>query len=120
MDKKALGSFGERRAAAYLRRKGFKIVQMNYKCRAGEIDIIAQDKDYIVFAEVKLRKNSDFAEAREFVNYSKQQRIIKTAQLWLCEHEECRLQPRFDVLEIYAPAGSLGAITINHLENAFM
>ena len=119
MDRKELGAFGEKKAAAYLRRKGYKIVASNYSCRFGEIDIIASKGGYIVFAEVKLRKNADFAEAREFVNYAKQQRIIKTAQLWLSERD-CQLQPRFDVIEVYAPGGIFGAVSINHIENAFM
>lgn len=119
MDRKELGAFGEKKAAAYLRRKGYKIVAANYSCRFGEIDIIASKGGYIVFAEVKLRKNADFAEAREFVNYAKQQRIIKTAQMWLSEGD-CLLQPRFDVIEVYAPGGILGAVSINHIENAFM
>lgn len=119
MDRKDLGSFGENKAAQYLRRHGYKIVTSNYSCRFGEIDIIASRKDYIVFVEVKLRKNSNFAEAREFVTYSKQQRILKTAQLWLSVND-CQLQPRFDVIEVYAPRGAFGTVSINHIENAFM
>lgn len=119
MDRKELGTFGERKAADYLRRKGYRIVDSNYSCRFGEIDIVASRDGYIVFVEVKLRKNADFAEAREFVNYSKQQRILKTAQLWLTVNK-CQLQPRFDVVEVYAPGGTAGSVRINHLENAFM
>ena len=119
MDRKELGTFGERKAADYLRRKGYRIVDSNYSCRFGEIDIVASRDGYIVFVEVKLRKNADFAEAREFVNYSKQQRIIKTAQLWLTVNK-CQLQPRFDVIEVYAPGGTAGSVRIFHLENAFM
>lgn len=119
MDRKELGNFGESKAVAYLRRNGYKIITSNYACRFGEIDIIASKGDYIVFVEVKLRKNADFAEAREFVTYSKQQRIIRTAQLWLSMNE-CLLQPRFDVIEVYAARGALGSIRINHIENAFM
>lgn len=119
MDRKELGAFGEKKAAEFLRREGYRIVATNYSCRFGEIDIIASKAGYIVFVEVKLRKNAEFAEAREFVNYSKQRRILKTAQLWLAIND-CMLQPRFDVVEVYAPHGSLGAVTINHIENAFM
>ena len=73
----------------------------------------------IAFVEVKLRKNADFAAAREFVTCAKQQRILKSASLWLSVHG-CELQPRFDVIEIYAPEGMETARPrINHLEDAF-
>lgn len=119
MDARTLGRFGEEKAAAYLRRKGYAIRERNFTCRGGEIDIVAENKSFIVFVEVKLRKNADFASAREFVTAAKQQRIIKTAQIWLMK-THCEKQPRFDVVEVYAPFGENGRITINHIENAFM
>jgi putative endonuclease len=68
---------------------------------------------------VKLRKDSRFAEAREFVHAAKQGRILKTAQQYLAEHET-NLQPRFDVIEIYAPEGAREKdYIVNHIENAF-
>lgn len=118
MEKRELGSWGEERAARYLRFHGYKIIEMNYRCRMGEIDIIAQNRKFIVFVEVKLRKSSGFAEAKEFVTRAKQQRVMTTAELWLSLHET-ELQPRFDVIEIYAPDGSSGRVKINHIENAF-
>lgn len=119
MDKRLTGRWGEERAAAYLRRRGYKIVGMNYSCRMGEIDVIAQKRDFIVFAEVKLRKSDAFAEAKEFVTRAKQERIKTTAMLWLSENET-ELQPRFDVIEIYAPEGpDSRKVDIRHTENAF-
>lgn len=116
---KSLGLWGEERAAAYLRRRGYSIVERNYSCRFGEIDIIARGRGFIVFAEVKLRKNADFAEAREFVNAAKQRRIINTAQLWLM-NDQSGLQPRFDVIEVYAPQGRSSLLPkIDHIEDAF-
>ena len=85
----------------------------------GEIDLIAANKKYLVFVEVKLRKNADFAMARAFVDGRKQQRIRSTAMLYLA-HNPTRLQPRFDVIEIYAPEGTqTHRPVINHLEDAF-
>ena len=85
----------------------------------GEIDLIAADRHYLAFVEVKLRKSADFAMAREFVDYRKQQRIKSTALLYLSTHPT-RLQPRFDVIEIYAPEGvQTRRPEINHLEDAF-
>lgn len=106
-------------AADYLRRKHYKIIATNYRCRVGEIDIIAANREYLAFVEVKLRKNADFAEAREFVTYSKQNRIRSTAALYLAWNPT-ELQPRFDVIEIYAPRGmETKKPVINHLEDAF-
>lgn len=118
MDTKLLGRWGEEQAAQFLRRKKYRIVGMNYSCRFGEIDIIAQDSRYIVFVEVKLRKNAAFAQAREFVTAAKQRRVRTAAQLWLSVNA-CEKQPRFDVIEIYAPDGAGKNISINHIEDAF-
>lgn len=116
---KLAGRWGEETAAKYLKNKKYKIVGMNYSCRFGEIDLIARDNKYIVFAEVKLRKNADFAEAREFVTRSKQEKLIKAASLWL-SNNPTPLQPRFDVIEVYAPAGAGSkSYKIIHLEDAF-
>lgn len=118
MEARELGRFGEERAAHYLHLHGYRIVETNYSCRLGEIDLIARKGRYLVFVEVKLRKSGDFAAAREFVTRSKQQRILSTAAVYLAQHET-ELQPRFDVIEIYAPQGEKGKITINHIEDAF-
>lgn len=119
MDKKSLGTWGEEQAARYLRLCGYSILERNYSFRGGEIDIVAKKGKDIVFFEVKLRKNADFAEAREFVTYAKQRRILSTAQLYLATHET-DLQPRFDVMEIYAPEGKNSRkVRINHIKDAF-
>ena len=118
MEARELGRFGEERAARWLRWHGYRIVETNFACRSGEIDLIAQKGSYIVFVEVKLRRSADFAAAREFVTAAKQQRIRTTAALWLSQHET-GLQPRFDVIEIYAPQGAAGRVEINHIEDAF-
>ena len=118
MDKKILGRWGEEQAAKYLQKKKYRIVGMNYTCRFGEIDIIAENRGYVVFAEVKLRKSDRFAAAREYVTRAKRERLIATAQLWLAANPTAK-QPRFDVVEIYAPDGSGGMVRINHIENAF-
>ncbi|MCD8116154.1 MAG: YraN family protein [Oscillospiraceae bacterium] len=118
-DKKLLGAFGEDAACRYLRRRGYKIIGRNYACRFGEIDIIAQDRRYIVFAEVKLRRNADFARAMEYVTEDKQRRVIMAAELWLSENPT-RRQPRFDVLEVYAPQGTMTEKPeIHHIEDAY-
>ena len=119
MDRKSLGTWGEEQAARYLRLRGYSILERNYSCRDGEIDIVAKKGNFIVFVEVKLRKNADFAEAREFVTHAKQRRILATAQLYLAGHD-WDLQPRFDVMEVYAPDGERSRkVRIKHIKDAF-
>ena len=114
-----LGRYGEALAAEYLRKKGCRILGMNYRTRLGEIDVIAADRRYVVFAEVKLRKNAAFAEAREFVTFAKRQKLAAAAEEWLQKNPQ-KLQPRFDVIEIYAPDGvDTKDPDIRHWENAF-
>ncbi len=119
MNTKLQGSWGEALALEYLKKKKYIPVAMGYRSRWGEIDLIVKDAGFIVFTEVKVRKNDTFASAREFVDRNKQERLRKTAQIWLTQHET-ELQPRFDVIEIYAPLGTDTANPkIIHLENAF-
>ena len=116
---KISGAWGEALASEYLRKKRYKTVAAGYHCRFGEIDLIVANKQYLVFVEVKLRKSSDFAAAREYVNTAKQERIRTTAAMYLSQNPT-KLQPRFDVIEIYAPQGALTQEPeITHLEDAF-
>lgn len=113
------GAWGEALAAQYLTKHRYKLVATNYRSRFGEIDIIASNRKYLVFVEVKLRKNSLFASAAEFVDRRKQERLRTTAEIYLSENPTT-LQPRFDVIEIYAPEGvQTLKPEINHLEDAF-
>ena len=116
---KLLGAWGEAIAAEYLRKKRYKIVASGYHSRFGEIDLIVTDIKYIVFVEVKLRKTPAFASAKEYVDQRKQNKIRVTASLYL-ESNPTALQPRFDVIEIYAPEGCATAKPkIIHMEDAF-
>ncbi len=118
-DRKLTGRWGEALAAAYLEKKKFTLVACNYTCRYGEIDLIVQNKQYLVFVEVKLRKSDAFAKASDFVDERKQNRIRTTAEIYLATHET-ELQPRFDVVEIYAPQGTdTKNPKITHMEDAF-
>ena len=113
------GLWGEHVAAAYLRRRFYRILDMRYRTRFGEIDIIAKRGRYLVFVEVKLRKTDRFAEAMEYVDRRKQERILSSASVYLAKYPT-RLQPRFDVIEVYAPEGChTKRPCINHLEDAF-
>lgn len=117
--KKLIGQWGEDQACEYLRRRGYRIIGRNYACRFGEIDIIARKRGYLAFVEVKMRRSDAFAEAREFVEARKQERLRCAAALWLAENET-DLQPRFDVIEVYGEAGMpFRSLEIRHYENAF-
>ena len=113
------GAWGEEKAAEFLRKRRYQLVASRYRTRFGEIDLIARDRNYLVFVEVKLRKSASFAQAREYVDRRKQDRLRLSAEMYLAEHPT-DLQPRFDVIEVYAPQGvNTPRPEINHLEDAF-
>ena len=113
------GAWGEALAAEYLRRKKYQVAAAGYRSRFGEIDLIVKNRIHLVFVEVKLRKNDKFAGAAEYVDRRKQDRIRITASIYLSENPT-NLQPRFDVVEIYAPQGTQTIEpVIHHLEDAF-
>lgn len=113
------GAWGEALAAEYLRRKHYTLVAAGYYCKFGEIDLIVKDRKYLVFVEVKLRKNACFAQALEYVDRRKQDRLRIAASMYLSQNPTT-LQPRFDVVEIYAPDGTATEKPqIYHLEDAF-
>ena len=119
MEARLLGKWGERLVAEDLRSKGWKLVETNYRCRMGEIDLIAEKGKYLVFVEVKLRKGDRFGQAAEAVTAEKQRKLRATAELYLAEHTT-GLQPRFDVAEVYAPQGMQTKLPIiSYIENAF-
>ena len=118
MEKREIGNLGEDIATAFLQQKGYAVIKRNFLCRVGEIDIIAQKGGYLCFVEVKLRKNAEHGEAREFVTRSKQKKIILAAKYYLSKNLT-ELQPRFDVVEVYMPGGANGKTYVRLLENAF-
>lgn len=110
------GKLGEIAAANYLRKKKYELVCTNYKTRFGEIDLIVKNKKFICFVEVKQRNTFSIATASEFVDKTKQNKIISTAMLYLASNPT-ELQPRFDVVEVYADNNVIKSV--KHLENAF-
>ena len=112
-----LGKLAELKSVIYLRNKKYDIVDFNYSCRFGEIDIIAKYRKYIVFAEVKMRNEASIASPREFVDLSKQKKIIACAKQYLVNNPT-KLQPRFDVIEVICSDDN-EIKSIKHLENAF-
>lgn len=112
-DSKKMGDLGEKLALEYMVLKGFKHITSNYHSRYGEIDIILENAENIVFVEVKARKNCNFGRGIETVNKQKRVKIIKTAFEYLLNYPSNK-QPRFDVIEVW-----LHTKKVVHYENAF-
>ena len=118
-DARVRGQWGEKLVAEDLRQKGWTIAATNFRCRMGELDIVAKKGKYLAFVEVKLRKNDRFGAACGAVTASKQRKLRAAAQYYLMSHPS-GLQPRFDVAEVYAPLGiHTEKPDIYYIENAF-
>lgn len=117
MNNRELGYYGETIAKQYLIGKGYKILMQNFKSKSGEIDIIAQIEDYIVFIEVKTRRTLTYGLPGEAVDRRKQMRYGKIASTYIRNNRLFDNNYRFDVIEIYITSND--SYTINHIENAF-
>ena len=116
MGTRELGRLGEALVAEELRRRGYQVIGSQYRCRFGEIDLIARKREILCFVEVKTRTNLSVGLPREYVDRRKQERIRATAALYLSEKElDCPV--RFDVAEVYMDGGKKPRI--EYLENAF-
>ena len=96
-----IGRMGEQEAAKYLKQKGYYIIQSNFRCKLGEIDLIAKHKDTLVFIEVKTRKNNLYGTPGQAVNKTKQKKIIKTALYYLKLNDLYHENIRFDIVEVW-------------------
>lgn len=110
------GKAGENEAVKYLKKKGYKILETNYRKTYGEIDIIAKQGENIAFVEVKTRKNDAYGTPAEFVTPSKQKKIIKTAYTYIQE-QDLDANFTFDIIEVYLDGRKVK--NINHIKNAF-
>ncbi|NKY53498.1 YraN family protein [Nocardia vermiculata] len=113
----ALGAHGEELAAQFLHGAGMEIVERNWRCRYGELDVIAREGDTTVFVEVKTRSGLGFGTPAEAVTFTKQQRIRRLALLWLAEQSGPWRRIRFDVVSVLVPRG--GEPRIEHVQAAF-
>jgi putative endonuclease len=116
MDRRELGRTGEDVAAAFLERKGWRIVARNVRTREGEIDLIAARAGVLAFVEVKTRRSRACGTPAEAVTFRKAQRIRRLAQRYLAEHRPRSAGVRFDVIDVLAEGA---AFKITHLEGAF-
>lgn len=100
MNTRALGTYGEKLAIKYLKKQGYLIRDINIVSHAGEVDIVAEDQDIIVFVEVKTRTDEEFGRPSEAINHFKIRRYIKSAKLYINANRLANRDIRFDVIEI--------------------
>jgi putative endonuclease len=115
--KDRLGQYGEQLAARYLTEHGLQVIATNWRCRHGEIDIIAREGGTVVFCEVKTRSSAAFGEPAEAVGRRKVRQVRELSLQWLAESSGVWPDVRFDVLAVYARAGS--PARLQHLRGAF-
>lgn len=116
------GEYTESLACQYLENKGFKLIEKNFNCRLGEIDLIMKDSDSLVFVEVRYRRSNNFGSGAESVTASKQAKLIKTASLYLQQHAKLNKYPsRFDIVSItgFIETDDINNIDFDWIENAF-
>ena len=118
-----IGKIGEKASAKFLRKNRYKIINKNLHISHNEIDIIAENKEYIVFVEVKTRRvrnenDYGFFIPSQAVTNAKRKRTLTAARAFLSKYKKSR-QPRFDVIEVYLNKDTNKVIKINHIINAF-
>jgi putative endonuclease len=114
--KQKFGKMGEALAVKHLKKRGYKILCVNYKTPLGEIDIIAKDKETLVFVEVKSRSTSSYGSAKQAVTSDKQKRISKNALYYLKTTSQMNARARFDVVAIHS---SNETCEVEIIKNAF-
>lgn len=102
-----LGHYGERVALASLRRRGYKLLDRNYRTNGGEIDLICRDGKTLCFVEVKTRHNGPDTHPADAVHQAKQRRTVRAAQHYLQAHRNLRIVARFDVVEVFVTSGQI-------------
>jgi putative endonuclease len=108
-----LGDLGERLAAEFLRKRGYVIIERNYRCSVGEIDLVARDGDELVFVEVRTRRGQVLGSPEESVTAAKQRKLIEVAETYRQEHQSLPESWRIDVVAVQlSPAGKLERIDL--------
>jgi putative endonuclease len=100
MKRKELGNLGEKLARDFLKKKGYKILDSNYRCREGEIDVITRKKDCLVFIEVRTKSSAGFGSPEESVTFAKREKLIASALTYLTEHNDLPESWRIDFVAV--------------------
>jgi putative endonuclease len=116
--RQALGREGEAAARAYLERRGVRILVQNFRCAAGEIDLIGRTRDTLVFIEVKTRTSEAFGPPQLAVHLKKQRQIVRAAQWFLAEQRLPEVPCRFDVVAVTLSSGE-GRAAVDWVQDAF-
>lgn len=98
--RRQLGEWGERRAEEFLRAQGYRVVERNWRCSAGEVDLIAWEGEYLVFVEVRTRRGRSYGTPEESVTSAKQAKLIALAQMYMQGHPQLRCNWRIDVVAV--------------------
>jgi putative endonuclease len=118
MSRQELGSTGERLACGALKKKGYRIIEKNYRCRYGEIDIIASQKGCLVFVEVRSKSGNSFGSPEESITNAKQQKLVSAALDYITTHENLPQDWRIDFVAVEFDASGTKAVRIEIIENA--
>ena len=116
LGRRILGTEGERAAEAFLRRRRYAILERNYRCKAGEVDLIALHRGVVVFVEVKTRTQEEFGDPLEAVDRRKQRQVIRAARYFIAQHRLYDRDARFDVVGVWWQDGRVRCEVV---ENAF-
>lgn len=111
--KQQIGAYGEEVAVRYLKQKGYKILERNFYCKQGEIDIIAKDKNYMIFIEVKTRSNLFYGNPASAINNIKQNHMYRVAKYYLYINNNMNHLVRFDAIEVYVDKNRA---KVNHIK----
>jgi putative endonuclease len=104
-NRKRTGSLGERIAREHLKKSGYRIIETNFRCREGEIDIIAQEGGYLVFVEVRTKRSADFGTPEESLTSAKREKLVELANIYLQRHQIEASLWRIDVVAVELGAG---------------
>lgn len=115
-ERKIFGGSGEKLAAAHLKKKGYEIVELNWSCRLGEVDLIAKTEGVLVFCEVKSRRGTGFGSPFEAITAGKQARLHRLGEYYWSFKTDRSLTVRFDAIAIIHNGAG---IEVDHIENAF-
>ena len=118
--KQSLGNWGEETARTYLQKQGLLFMCANWRCKAGEVDLVMREGDTVIFVEVRLRQQTTYGAGYETVSWQKQRKLIKTASWYLQSTNQHHMSVRFDVVSIaYNPNTPNTPPDINHIPHAF-
>jgi len=117
LSRTGLGATGEELAISYLKKLGYRIVERNFRCKLGEIDVVAYDGNTLVFVEVRTKKSRHFGSPVSSVSYQKQRKLISLAKFYIKKHKLFNKSARFDVVGVRFDSD--GSYRINLIQNAF-